>query len=160
MSPRARGGGVHLLDINVLVALFHPDHVHHDAAQDWFAGHVHEGWATCPLTENGFLRVALALAAPDARFRPAVLIDYLRKFCASRGHQFWDETLSLRDPAVFDLSFVAGPRQLTDVYLLGLAKTMGGRLATFDQTIPLKAVVKATPALVSVIGGRRLTALS
>ena len=67
--------GVLLLDVNLLVALFHPDHVHHEIAHDWFADHLREGWATCPLTESGFIRVALQQASGDARMRPAVIFE-------------------------------------------------------------------------------------
>lgn len=151
MTPATRGTLL-LLDVNVLVALFHPDHVHHEAAHDWFADHRHHGWATCPVTENGFLRVALALSPPEEWLRPSRLIALLEQFCGSDGHRFWDDAVSLRDRTIFDLSFVAGPRQLTDVYLLGLAKKMNGRLATFDRKIPLKAVRGATPSSLAVIG--------
>lgn len=131
---------VALLDVNVLVALFDPDHVHHDLAHDWFADHRTAGWATCPLTENGFVRV---LSNPQYRSdaaRPGALIGLLRRFCASGHHHFWPETISLRDDAVFVLHAARGHRQLTDVYLLGLAKKMGGALATFDRTVPLEAI--------------------
>jgi toxin-antitoxin system PIN domain toxin len=144
-------GGL-LLDVNVLVALFDADHVHHETAHDWFADHRDDGWATCPITENGFLRVAARLSAPGAPLRPASLIEHFRKFCRSRAHRFWGNTLSLRDPEIFDLAFAAGPSQLTDIYLLGLARKNGGRLATFDRTIPLKAVVGATVRSLAVIG--------
>lgn len=141
-----------LLDVNVLVALFDADHVHHETAHDWFADHRDDGWATCPITENGFLRIATRLASPDASLRPASLIEHLRKFCRSRGHRFWGNAISLRDPELFDLSFAPGPSQLTDIYLLGLAKSNGGRLATFDRAIPVKAVVGATVKSLAVIG--------
>ena len=133
-----------LLDVNFLVALFDPDHVHHDIAHDWFAEHRTGGWATCPLTENGFIRVVTNPAyAADVR-RPDEAIARLGQFCASGDHVFWTESLSLRDRTIFSASFIRGHRQLTDVYLLGLAVSMGGHLATFDRTIPLGAVVKAT----------------
>jgi hypothetical protein len=129
-----------LLDVNVLVALFDPDHIHHELAHDWFAGSRGDGWATCPVTENGFLRV---LANPGYRgvlTRPSELLARLRRFCSSGHHAFWPDHVSLRDPEIFDPSFIAGPRQITDIYLLGLAKVKGGRLVTFDGGIPLRAV--------------------
>jgi len=143
---------VTLLDVNVLVALFDADHVHHDLAHDWFADEGALAWATCPLTENGFLRVLTNAAYRGAELRPAPLLALLRRFCGGKGHHFWPDAISLRDPVHFDLSFVRGHRQLTDVYLLGLARQMGGRLATFDRTILLKAVIGATAGLVRVIG--------
>lgn len=132
-----------LLDVNVLIALFDATHVHHEAAHDWFADHRKEGWATCPLTENGFLRV---LTHP----RAAVEEDYLSlraslaTFCDSDEHVFWPNAVSLRDDRLFNPSVLLTHRQLTDAYLLGLARRMGGKLATFDSRIPLKAVRGAT----------------
>jgi hypothetical protein len=140
-----------LLDINVLVALFDPDHVHHDAAHDWFAEEGRASWATCPLTEAGFVRVLSNPAYRGTLIRAADAADRLRRFCASGGHVFWPCDLSLLDRSVFDLSQIAGHRQLTEVYLLGLAKTRGGRLVTFDRSIPLQAVKGASAASLEVI---------
>ncbi len=140
-----------LLDVNVLVALFDAAHVHHDLAHDWFAGQRRRGWATCPVTEAGFLRV---LSRPDYASgvgRLADLVQLLRKFCGSGGHEFWAEGVSLRDERLFNVALVRGPRQLTDVYLVGLARRQGGRLATFDRTIPWSAVRGAGRNLLEVI---------
>ena len=142
---------VALLDVNVLVALFHPDHVHHDLAHDWFADHRRDGWATCAVTENGFVRVSTQLAAGDAATRPARILEQLGTFCASGQHHFWSESVSIRDRKLFDSAFLSGHRQVTDMYLLGLARRMNGRLATFDRTIPLQAVRGATRASMQVI---------
>jgi toxin-antitoxin system PIN domain toxin len=143
--------GVVLLDVNLLVALFDADHVHHDLAHDWFASERSAGWATCPVTENGCLRVLANPAYHAAHLRPHAVGGLLRHFCSAKGHRFWGDAVSLRDDAIFDLSFVRGHRQLTDVYLLGLAKHEGGRLATFDRSIPLNAVVGANAEHLHVI---------
>jgi toxin-antitoxin system PIN domain toxin len=140
-----------LLDVNVLIALFDSQHIHHELAHDWFADHRENGWATCPLTENGFVRVLSHASLGDAANRPSALRDRLAKFCNSGQHVFWPDAVSLRDRAIFSTTFVAGPRQLTDVYLLGLAKKMRGTLATFDRSIPLAAVVGAAKGTLSVI---------
>jgi uncharacterized protein len=138
-------GRVALLDVNVLVALFDPDHVHHDLAHDWFADHRASGWATCALTENGLIRViSNPRYQPDAP-RPAAALDSLKRFCASGHHHFWTESMSLRDESLFVLNAARGHGQLTDMYLLGLAKKMNGSLVTFDRSIPLAAVKGATP---------------
>jgi toxin-antitoxin system PIN domain toxin len=142
---------VSLLDVNVLVALFFPDHVHHDLAHDWFADHQHEGWATCPLTENGFIRVACQQPTDDVLVRPADVIASLEKFRKDTRHRFWTDEVSLTDTDLLAPQFIRGHQQLTDVYLLGLAKKMGGRLATFDRTIPVKAVLGDTSDLLHVI---------
>lgn len=142
---------VALLDVNLLVALFDPEHVHHEIAHDWFADHRAYGWATCPVTENGIVRVLGNPRYGATPMRPAELIDHLRQLCAATAHAFWPDTVSLRDETIFKASFVRGHRQLTDVYLLGLAVTMGGCLATFDRTIPIGAVVGASRETLHVI---------
>ena len=136
--------GVSLLDVNLLVALFDPDHVHHELAHDWFADARGEGWATCPLTENGFVRVLSNPAYGASATGVADLVKRLHKFRQSGQHQFWLDTVSLTDTRVFNPPFIRGHRQLTDVYLLGLAHKMGGALATFDRTIPIGSVKGAS----------------
>jgi uncharacterized protein len=142
---------VALLDVNVLVALFDPEHVHHDVAHDWFADHRDRGWATCPITQNGFLRVLTTPGVAGSRMPAPELLRHLRTFCASGHHEFWPETVSLTDERVFEASFVRGHKQLTDLYLLGLAVTRGGCLVTFDQGVPLGAVNGARPDALVVL---------
>ncbi|MBY0494011.1 MAG: PIN domain-containing protein [Cyanobacteria bacterium] len=142
---------VSLLDVNVLVALFFPDHIHHDLAHDWFADHRREGWATCPLTEHGLIRVACQQPSDDGLVRPADVIAHLERFRRDKLHRTWTDSVSLTDSALFARQFIGGHRQITDVYLLGLAKKMGGRLATFDRAIPVKAVRGGTAELLHVI---------
>jgi uncharacterized protein len=142
--------GPALLDVNVLVALFDPGHVHHDAAHEWFADSGRAAWATCAVTENGFLRVlSHPRSSVEADYR--TLVTSLRSFCASGGHVFWSQGVSLRDESLFSKSFTLTHRQVTDVYLLGLATRLGGRLATFDTGIPLAAVTGATEENLAVI---------
>jgi toxin-antitoxin system PIN domain toxin len=143
--------GVALLDVNVLVALFDPDHVHHELAHDWFQDNRTSGWATCPLTENGLVRVLANLARRGEFIPIAELVDHLRTFCASGHHEFWPDAVSLRDERLFDLSLARGHRQLTDVYLLGLAAKRRGRLVTFDQSVPLRAVKSAKRDMLQVV---------
>ena len=142
---------VALLDVNVLVALFDPDHVHHEAAHDWFADAGRPGWATSSVTESGFIRVLSNPAYRGTVARVSDLAGRLRRFCDSGGHVFWADEVSLLNGSLFDLSRIAGHRQLTDVYLLGLAQSRGGRLVTFDRTIPVSAVKGATAASLEVI---------
>ena len=91
-------------------------------------------------------------AYAGSTLRPAAVAGALAQFRASGDHTFWPATLSLTDESVFDLSVAAGHGQLTDVYLLGLARTMSGCLATFDRTIPIKAVIGAMAAQLQIIG--------
>lgn len=132
-----------LLDVNVLVALFDPDHIHHDTAHDWFADSREAGWATCPLTENGVVRILSNPRYSPTAEPPARIVKRLRTFCASGHHVFWADDVSLRDDRRFVADAPVSHRQITDIYLLGLAKQHGSRLATFDRTIPIAAVPSA-----------------
>ena len=140
-----------LLDVNVLVALFDPDHIHHDLAHDWFADNRSHGWATCPLTENGFVRVLANPAYGGPVARASELLSRLGMFSRTEDHQFWPDVVSLRDETRFDPAMMTGHRQLTDIYLLGLACAQRDCLATFDRSIPLNAVIQATPQTHTVI---------
>jgi uncharacterized protein len=140
-----------LLDVNVLIALFNEHHIHHDAAHDWFADHQGGRWATCPLTENAFLRILSDPSQRATRIPMSTLADHLGRFCRDERHEFWPDAVSVHDDSVFDLSLLHGHRQLTDVYLLGLAVTRGGRLVTFDQSIPISVVRGASRSSVEVI---------
>lgn len=140
-----------LLDVNLLVALFDPEHVHHEPSHRWFGAHKSGGWATCPLTENGLIRILSNPAYSRAPERPAGLAERLRRFRASGHHVFWPDDISLCDTRVFRADLAVGHRQLTDVYLLALARAHGGRLATFDRSIPLDAVVGAKADHLAVI---------
>jgi toxin-antitoxin system PIN domain toxin len=138
-----------LLDVNLLIALFDPDHVHHEPAHVWFGAHKKGGWATCPLTENGLVRILSNPAYSPAAERPARIAERLRVFCGSGHHVFWPDDVSLRDAGRFDLA--VSHRRLTDVYLLALAVAHEGRLATFDRSIPSKGVPGAGPRHLAVI---------
>jgi len=144
--------GIALLDVNVLVALFHPDHIHHDAAHVWFAANRAAGWATSPLTENGVVRILSNVATSGLHQSPASVRSLLDKACSSEGHAFWPDSVSLRDDRLFNLAGVSH-RQITDVYLLGLAVANGGRLTTFDHRISLEAVINARRGNLEVIAG-------
>lgn len=143
--------GAALLDVNVLVALFDPDHVHHELAHDWFADHRDGRWATCAVSEAGFVRVVSNPAYGSAAASTADVIPLLRSFCSGASHEFWADDVSFRDESLFRPAFIRGYRQLTDIHLLGLATKRGGRLVTFDATIPVKAVVGATRDHLQVI---------
>lgn len=131
---------VALLDVNVLIALFDAEHIHHEVAHDWFSDSRAFGWATCPLTENGFVRVMSNPSATSYWERPAAARDRLARFCESGGHVFWPDSISYRDAQLFSGPLAMSFRHTTDVYLLALACHHGGCLVTFDKGIPLTAV--------------------
>lgn len=136
---------VALLDANVLLALFDPEHIYHQAAHNWFAPNRRRRWATCAFTENAFVRISSNPAYPGRRTTVADAVSRLRTFCARDEHIFWPDSVSLLSLGMFDWNRVQGHRQLTDVYLLALSVSNQGTLATFDSTISLKAVTVATP---------------
>ena len=131
-----------LLDVNVLIALLDSDHASHDSAISWFSKHAREGWASCPITQNGCIRVMSNPGYPNPLPVQAV-IEHLAEACHQEIHEFWQDSISLLDSDV-DSTRIHGPRQLTDIYLLALALQHEGRLVTFDSGIPLAAVRKAT----------------
>lgn len=134
-----------LLDVNVLLALADPMHIHHDAAHTWFAATGHASWATCPLTENGFVRVAGHPAYPNRFGSAGATLDLLRRFCSHPSHTFWPDNVSLRDLLAAEAA--ATHNQVTDLYLLGLALHHGGKLATFDRAIPVTTIAGGADAL-------------
>jgi uncharacterized protein len=124
-----------LLDVNLLVALAWPNHVHHRAALHWFKRHQEAGWATCPLTQSGFVRVSSnPQAVSDAR-SPAEAVLLLRRIVALPGHEFWHDDVSLASEWFLEEVRLVGYRQVTDAHLLRLAAQRGGRLATLDGKI-------------------------
>ncbi len=133
-----------LLDVNVLVALFDPEHIHHETAHAWFGRHTSSPWATCPLTENGLVRIVSNPGYPGRRTTLKDAIKRLAAFCDHGGHVFWSDGVTIRDSTLIRSASIQGHRQLTDVYLLALAFSNGGALVTFDRAIPRSAVAKAT----------------
>jgi uncharacterized protein len=134
-----------LLDINVLIALLDPDHINHHDAHRWFRGH-REKWAACPLTINGCVRIlSHPRYSPSRPLTVAGIVALLQDFCSSPQCEFWPDALSLLDETAFRHSAFRGSAVITDVYLLALAVQRGGKLVTFDRSVPHKAVVSAAP---------------
>jgi toxin-antitoxin system PIN domain toxin len=140
-----------LLDVNVLVALFDPAHVHHEAAHAWFGRNRRRRWATCALTENALIRVLSNPAYPGRRTTMEDAASRLQTFCSAPEHVFWVDSISVRDPGRFHWNRVQGHRQLTDVYLLALSVSNRSRLATFDSTISLQAVEGAVAQSLEIL---------
>ena len=124
----------YLLDVNVLIALGWPSHLHHDQAQRWFSRRRAAGFRTCPLTQTGFVRISSNPSfTPDAVTPPEALA-LLDRITTMPGHEFWPDDLPLRK-ALGEDSKIAGHRQIIDYYLLGLATARRGKLATFDRAV-------------------------
>lgn len=128
-----------LLDVNVLIALLDSDHVHHGRARVWLKENIKHGWASCPLTQNGCLRIMSQPGYPNA-LPAAAVAERLAAATATSHHVFWPDAVSMLDAGRIAWNAVLGSRQVTDVYLLALAMQMDGRLVTLDRAVPLKAV--------------------
>ena len=128
-----------LFDVNVLIALLDQAHPHHDTALAWLKANIKHGWASCPITQNGCIRIMSQPAYPGAR-PPAQIIARLRDALDHVAHAFWPDDASIIDIASVDETRIHGARQITDTYLLALALQHGGRLVTFDAGIALAAV--------------------
>lgn len=133
-----------LFDVNVLIALLDADHVHHRAASDWLAREGQAGWASCPITQNGCLRILSHPRYPSPQ-PVAVVAARLTEATSHELHAFWPDDVSLLDAKRVDRTRIHGTQQITDTYLLALAVTHGGRLVTFDRSIVLEAVAGKSP---------------
>lgn len=131
-----------LLDVNVLIALLDADHSLHARATQWFAGQAPGGWASCPITQNGCIRIMSHPGYPKALPVRAVM-ERLAEAGASAFHEFWPDDVSLLDAKVADSTRIHGPRQLTDLYLLALAVRHEGQFITFDTSVSVEAVRRA-----------------
>lgn len=131
-----------LLDVNVLIALLDADHSLHARATEWFAGHARSGWASCPITQNGCVRIMSHPGYPNAITVRAVM-ERLAEATASNHHRFWPDDISLLNAGVADPARIHGPRQVTDLYLLALAVRHKGQFITFDASVSLDAIKSA-----------------
>jgi toxin-antitoxin system PIN domain toxin len=140
-SPR------YLLDVNVLIALIDPAHVQHDRAHDWFAAQGRQAWATCPLTENGVIRIVGHPRYPNSPGTPAAVAELMAVLLALGGHEFWPDDVTLLDTQRILPARLLDSSQVTDTYLLALAVAHGGQFATFDRHLVTDAVINGRQAL-------------
>jgi toxin-antitoxin system PIN domain toxin len=139
-----------LLDVNVLIALIDPAHIQHDRAHDWFAATGHRAWATCPITENGVIRIVGHPQYPNSPGTPGAVAELLKLFCSASGHRFWPDNISLVQNQHVKLDRLLDSGQVTDTYLLALAQAHQGKLATFDRQLVTNAVANGAKALVLI----------
>lgn len=125
--------------MNVLIALLDEDHPRHDAARSWFEYNSGQGWASCPLAQNGCIRILSQPRYPNPLGILGV-VERLRGLTSTTNHEFVPDDISLLTESVVEISRVSGHRELTDVYLLALAVAHGFRLVTLDTGIRLVAV--------------------
>jgi hypothetical protein len=136
-----------LLDVNLLIALMDPAHLQHDNAHEWFAVSGRKAWATCPLTENGVLRIVGHSRYPNSPGTPAAVAELMATFFAHPGHEFWPDDVTLLDSQRVHGARLLDSAHVTDTYLLALAATHGGKLATFDRNFVTDAAVNGRQSL-------------
>lgn len=144
---------VALLDVNVLIALLDPAHVHHEPAHRWYSRNRKHGWASCSATLDGCVRIMSNPKYPSFRASPADVVEHLRQLCSDPHHELWLDGPPIVDERLFRTGAITSHDSVADIYLLGLATKHHGRLATFDGSIPLKAVIGALPANMEWIQG-------
>lgn len=125
----------YLLDTNLLIALLWPSHERHELAVKWFTRHRGKGWATCPFTQAGFVRIVSNPAFSRDAVQPREAIHVLSANTTAKDHKFWTDDLSLAEAVAFSGVRLVGHQQVTDAYLLGMAIRQGGVLATLDRQI-------------------------
>lgn len=141
---------VGLLDVNVLIALLDAGHVHHALATRWLADHLDAGWASCPLTQNGCIRILSQSAYPN-HAPAAEVAARLAEATRHPAHHFWPDAVSLLTPDLLNWGKLLTGRHITDAYLLTLAVKNHGRFVTLDQGVPLAAVQGAQARHVVVL---------
>ena len=124
---------VGLLDVNVLVALAWPAHVHHETAHAWLSRNRRTRWATCPATQAGFVRVVSNPSFSPHALTPREAFAQLASMVAVAGHVFWPDDASLVGSRFLATDKLVGHRQVTDAHLLAIALRHGGSLVTFDR---------------------------
>ena len=146
-----------LLDVGVLIALLDTRHVHHQLAAAWLRNNIAGGWATCAITQNGFVRVVSQPSYPNP-VPTAQALAVLRRATKDADHQYWPCDLQLVDTGGIDGDYLLGPKQVTDAYLLAIATARRSRFVTFDQRVSLAAAIGATPSNLTVVrGGTEIT---
>ena len=142
---------VALLDVNVLIALLDAGHVHHASATEWLSMHLEQGWASCPLTQNGCIRILSQTAYPN-RAPAAEVAARLAEATQHPAHHFWPDAVSLLSPGLMAWNNLLTGRHFTDAYLLALAVKNHGVFVTLDLGIPLAAVQGAQTQHLVVLG--------
>ena len=130
----------YLLDVNVLIALLDPAHVQHEEVHEWFGRVGRKSFATCPITENGLLRIVGHPKYPNSPGPPSTVAPALAAIRALPGHAFWPDSVSLADSNLADASLLCSHFRVTDTYLLALARANKGQLATLDHKLATEAV--------------------
>ena len=138
---------IHLLDVNVLIAVLDPRHSNHEHAHRWLGHGSARSWATCPITENAYVRITGSIKYANSLGSVAAARELLARNCAGEKHHFWPDDISLCEDSLWNEWTAAGAAHITDLYLLALAVKNKGRLASFDRRIPAHLVRGGKEAL-------------
>ncbi|WP_285589508.1 TA system VapC family ribonuclease toxin [Actinomycetospora sp. NBRC 106378] len=114
----------------------------HERAWEWADTELSHGWASCAITENGFVRIISQPRYPSP-VSPHRAVDLLRTSRDGSDHEFWPCDVSSLDEDVLTTERIHGPRRLTDAYLLALAARYDGRFVTVDRRVGRDAVPAA-----------------
>ena len=137
-------------DVNILIALVDDEHAHHRRASDWFESNRRQGWVTCPITQNGCLRILSQPRYPNP-FGIVGATERLLRLTSTSEHEFVPDDVNLLDAGIVDFSRLSGHRQLTDIYLLALAVRHDLRFVTLDRGVQLAVVGGASESHLVVI---------
>lgn len=137
----------YLLDVNMLIAVIDKDHERHDIARDWFRKRTGEGWATCPITENGFVRIFSHSAYPGTPTTTGEALALLESLKRYRGHQFWPDSITVTSPNLANAIPNGSHKDITDLYLLELASSKEGKLATLDSRLKFDLLASGQRAI-------------
>jgi len=138
---------MHLLDINFLLAVFFKKHPHHEKAAQYYREFSAHGWATCPITENGFLRIGLQQVFRDEAQSSSNLRNALRAWKLNSNHQFWADDISITNDLILE---IPENKSVTELYLLALAVKNGGKFISFDKRIQADLVRGGKSALIVI----------
>ena len=138
-----------LLDVNALISLLDTNHTHHAAITGWL-GQIEDRWASCPITQNGYVRIVTGEGYPN-RLSISQAIGTLSQAVSTPDHEFLSDDISLLDQELVAHQHIQGHRQLTDIYLFALSVSHGARFVTLDTGVPRVAVPQATDASMHVI---------
>src|SRR5579863_10152389 len=120
----------YLFDANVLIAMAWPEHVSHSVVSNWLGLKADKGWATCALTQLAFVRILSNPAFTPNALRPKDALELLEKNLQHRAHRYWACDISVEEAVGSLKARIIGHQQVSDAYLLGLARHHKGRLAT------------------------------
>ena len=139
----------YLLDVSVIIALFDNIHVHHAVAREWFERETENNlWATCPLVENGVIRILSNPAYPDVTHSLEEIIEILDHLKTHPNHQFFEDNISITDPSYLKADKIRHSKHVTDSYLIALAKHHHAKFVTLDRRINTEAVEGVEDSLI------------